>query len=240
MVGIERLAAIGPLPAAVGALDYRHVAKWLSIVGSSYRRPMRCALAITIRLTALRLGQPRQGERRPRREGRRGPGPARRAPGPRRCVRAQPGARRGGPARALGGGAAGRASAADQLRDHRLRGPRTVPGQEGVRPARPVRGGAAVDHREPRGARPPRHLDRRHRGRDVRVHRHPHRAVRAGAHRRGNGPERQPPRRAGRVDGPSVLRAGLRRGRGGRAAGRAIRRSPRTVPIAAATAPRCF
>ena len=102
--------------------------------------------------------------------------------GPRRRVRAEPYARRRRAARVRRRRAARTAPAADHLLGLRLRPRRTVPRQKAydlLVQARP----ACWRSPAPPGAGQGGHLGGRHRGRDVRVHRHPDRAVRAGAHR---------------------------------------------------------
>ena len=74
---------------------------------------------------------------------------------------------------------------ADRVRHLRLRRRRSVPRQEGLRPADPERGRLPVGDRQPRRAGQGRHLDRRHRRRHVRVQQHPVGADPARPHRRG-------------------------------------------------------
>ena len=192
----------------------------------------------------LRLAQPRQGERRPRREGRRGPGPARRAAGPRRRVRAEPRARRGGPARARGATAL------------RARHPRLITcAISGYGDRGPYRDKKAYDLLvqceagllSVTGSRRGAGQGAASRSADIAggmyaLHRHPHRAVRAGAHRRGHATWSVSLLDAlGEWMGhPSTSRrptAGAPPARSRRAP---RRRSPRTGLSLPATAPRCF
>src|ERR1700722_14796611 len=49
VIGIDRLALVGPLFAAVGTSDDAPVARWLGVGGYCKRRPFRCALIVAVR-----------------------------------------------------------------------------------------------------------------------------------------------------------------------------------------------
>ena len=101
-----------------------------------------------------RAGDPQAADRRARRRGRAEPR-ARRRRAPRACRTRRSSQRQAG---------------ADRLRHLRLRQRRPVSRQEGLRPADPERIGLPVGHRHAGRAGQGRLLDRRHRGRHVRLH----------------------------------------------------------------------
>ena len=143
----------------------------------------------------------------PRRQVRRGTPHAGRARRARRRRRPEPGARRGPASRDRRAHPRRRAPPAGRVRCLRLRRRRPVLRPQGLRPAHPVRRRARLDHRDPGRTGEGRHLHRRHRGRDVRLHRHPHRPLRPRADRPRTGARGVDARGARRVDGlPGALR----------------------------------
>ena len=117
---------------------------------------------------------------------------------------------------------------ADHLLGIRVRHRRPLPAQEGLRPAGAVRDRPAVGHRQPRRARQGRHLGGRHRGRHVRLQRHPDRPLRTGTHRPRQQRRRVAAGGARRVDDPAGYSpATASTPRGAPAPG--IRPSPRTA-----------
>ena len=122
-----------------------------------------------------------------------------------------PRARRGGAARRQPRGLVGAEAVADRLRHLRLwrrsRAPRPVPRQEGLRPVDPERGRLRQRHRHSRHTVESRPVDRRHRGRQLRVPQHPGRAAATRTDRSGPAYRRVDARIAGRVEQlPAVLR----------------------------------
>jgi hypothetical protein len=183
--------------------------------GAAGQRRLRACLrhALARAVVALRLDQPLEAEPdagpQARRRARGAGAPA----GPGRCAGAEPGARRSRAAGLVVRGAARAPSTPDRLRHLGLRHRRAVSRQEGLRPADPGRGGAAVGDRHARRAGEGGHLDRRHRGRRHRSHRHPRCAAVARAHRPWLACRGVDAREHGRVDGiSSLLRARRRRG----------------------------
>ena len=102
--------------------------------------------------------------------------------------------------------------AADEAFDHRLRHlglrrRRSLPRQEGLRPADPERGRLRLGDRHGRRTVQGGPFDRRHRGRHVRLHQHPGRLDAAGADRQGPAHRHLDAGVAGRMDQlPAVLR----------------------------------
>ena len=120
----------------------------------------------------FRLAEPLEGIADARSETARGPGRAGAPARARRCVRAEPRARRRRSPRAAHGRPARQASAAHRLQPQRLRIDRSVRDEEGLRPAGAERGRPGVDYRHARHAVEGRLVDRRYRGRHVRLLRH--------------------------------------------------------------------